>query len=300
MKHTYGRLRALVRIILLGGASGLALSTAFGEEIGERAYQTHCMACHLVDVRAVGPSLVYIAQTYPESSLDEFKKWVKNPGKKDPRMIQMPAMGHVSDADLKDIHSFVLNSTRGKTEKGGSKRFPDFVEPKRPLPYVVRGFFPDASPASVAIVMKNKVSVCWDTEICRIRYIWSNSRTNLNNYFGPNKLQVEPYHKELREPLFLTLSEESPEFLGYRLVDRSPEFHYKLDGGVEVRELVKQAENGEIQRHFTASGITEEIKINLSVEGKLVMTSDSGRVQDNWLTLTPSEASQFTLTLNAK
>ena len=295
IKHTYQRLTSLLGVI-----SGLALYTASGEETGQTAYQTHCMACHLVDIRAVGPSLISIAETYPEGALDQFKAWVKNPGKKDPRMIQMPAMGHVSDADLKDIHSFVLSSTQGKKEQGGGKRFPDFVEPKRPLPYVVRGFMPNASPASVVIVMQNDVSVCWDTEICRIRYVWANSRTSLNGYFGPNKLRVKPYHEELREPLFLTLSEQNPEFLGYRLVKGYPEFHYKLDGGVEVRELVSQSENGEIQRHFTTSGITEEMKINLSVEGKLAMTSETGTLQAHWLTLSPLEASQFTLTLIAK
>ncbi len=277
------------------------ISTALGAEKleGEVDYQTHCMACHMVNVKTVGPSLVYMAKTYPKRNFEEFKAWVKEPGKKDPKLIQMPAMGHIPDDVMARIHGYILGAAKGQKEKKAGKGFEPFKEPKRPLPYVVRGFLPDTSPASIAVVMDGNLSVCWDTEICRLRYAWVGSRTSLNSYFGPAKLKVKPFYKEKSEVLWSLKDAGKPDFLGYRLIEGYPEFHYRL-GSLEVHELVRLGEDGDIIRSFRTSGLEESATLLLNSEGTGSVTSDLGLMEQNLLQLTASEAASFTLTLKTK
>lgn len=140
------------------------------ESPGKQAYQANCMACHQVDLRLVGPSLVAIAATYPLEKQSEFIQWAKAPGKKDPKLLQMPPMAHIPEETLAEIQEFMLEAAKGKQEQKAGKQYGAFKEPARELPYVVRAFLPDASPASVAVVLKDDISVCWDTEDCRFRY----------------------------------------------------------------------------------------------------------------------------------
>jgi len=78
-------------------------------------YQVNCQACHLLTQTSVGPSLAEIAGDYPKGQLQEFLSWVKNPGRKRPNSIQMPAIGYLSDDELSRLHQYILQEAQSLT-----------------------------------------------------------------------------------------------------------------------------------------------------------------------------------------
>lgn len=279
----------------------LSLPLLAEDHPGKKIYQTNCAACHLADVLVVGPSLVEIAQTYPTDKQSDFVAWAKAPGKKNPKLIQMPSMAHVPEADLIKIHDYILSSTEGVEEKKRDTLFPKFKEPKRPLPYVARTSMPDSSPASVALVLENGVTVCWDTEACRFRYAYAGNKTGLFSMWRPASLSSRPYYREISENLFPFAG--TPEFDGYRLIDKNPEFSYRI-GKVKIKErIAKHDSKGAFTRHFTVSNHTGPFSLDLRAEDsntKAILTSDKGTLKDGILALSTDEAKSFTLKIAAK
>jgi len=265
---------------------------------GEQAFKINCAACHLADVLVVGPSLVEVARNYPADKQADFITWAKTPGKKNLKLIQMPSMAHVPEADLAKIHDYILTSTKGLTEKKRSFLYPAFEEPKRPLPYVVRTSMPDSSPASVAIVLENGLTACWDTEACRFRYAYLGDKTNLFSIWKPASLPNKPYYRETSADL-LSLPGK-PQFLGYRLINKIPEFHYRI-GDVDIKEfLASNIRRGTFTRHFIIANHTGPLTLDLSGKGKATLTSNKGTLKNGVLTLTNEEAKSFTLKITAK
>lgn len=263
---------------------------------GQAEYEMNCKACHLIDTTLVGPSLIEIAKTYPEDRLADFLKWTKTPGKKNPRMIQMPSMAHLPDESLAKVHRYLLKATEGKEEQKRSALFEKFKEPKRALPYVTRGFLPDTSPASVAVILKDNLSVAWNTETCRLDYLWEGEKTNFGDIFGPARLPNKPFYHETSDKLWSFINAQ-PDYLGYRLIEGYPEFHYRL-GTLEIRELVSNGPKpGTVTRKFTLSS-PSSATLDLTNEGKATLTSDQGTLKDGKLAL--SGTTTFTLTLTRK
>lgn len=73
---------------------------------GFAAFQTNCGACHAIDRKVVGPSMVEVAVIYAGKSPD-FIAYVRAPTKKRPDFPTMPPMGHVSANDLTQIAKWV-------------------------------------------------------------------------------------------------------------------------------------------------------------------------------------------------
>lgn len=270
-------------------------------EQGKLAYQANCMACHQVDVRLVGPSLATIAKTYPAEKRGEFISWAKAPGKKDPKLMQMPPMAHIPEETLAAIHGYMLEVGKDKEEKKAGKQYAGFKEPTRELPYVVRAFLPDTSPASVAVVLKDDISVCWDTEACRFRYAWEGSKTRLRQGHTVVDLKTEPYYRETSESLWSLTGHAEPQFLGYRLRDDgSPEFAYTI-GGIEVREGIRNgAEPGSLVREFHLSRPVDKLVLNLAQNTSARIASDRGTREGDTLTLTGDDTQSFTLMISKR
>ncbi|GAB5561090.1 MAG: hypothetical protein SynsKO_27370 [Synoicihabitans sp.] len=285
---------------LLVSAALLLPSAAIAQQksAGQVAFETHCLACHMVDSRWVGPSLVKMVETYPEGELEAFLAWVKNPGKKDPKMIQMPAMSHLPEDVVTEIHRYVVEVTAGKVEKRGRHHFKGFKEPERELPYVVRSFMPASSPASILIKLPGGLNACWDTEACRFRYVWSDPATIQKSGRNQPEFGVPPLYRETAPSLWSFGEGAKPEFRGYRLIDGYPEFDYEY-GSIRIRErIVNDAATGSLQRHFNVSGITDEITLDLSSEGPGHLSSNVGQMAGKKLTLTPTEAASFILKIS--
>lgn len=285
---------------LLAGAALLLPAVGFAQQksAGQVAFETNCLACHLVDARWVGPSLVKMVETYPEGERDAFLAWVKNPGKKDPKMIQMPAMSHLPEDVVTEIHRYVVQVTEGKVEKRGRNHFKGFKEPERELPYVFRSFLPQSSPASIVIKLTDELNVGWDAEACRFRYVWSDPDTIFRNGRHEPEFGVPPHYRETAPTLWSFAADTQPKFHGYRLIAGNPEFDYAY-GAIGIREkIVLDAATGTLQRHFKLSGVTSEVTLNLSSEGEGRVKADVGRMAGDQLTLTPTEAASFILKIS--
>lgn len=266
---------------------------------GELAYQMNCMACHQAELRLVGPSLVAIAETYPAEKKADFIAWAKEPGKKDPKLMQMPPMAHIPEETLASIHAYMLEAAVGKTEKKAGKQYAGYKEPVRELPYVVRAFLPDSSPASVGVVLKDNISVCWDTEACRFRYAWPGSKTRLRQGHTVVDLKAKPFYRETAEQLWSFAGDSKPRFRGYRLRDDgSPEFAYSI-GDVEIREHIRNGEqSGSLVRHFTLAKPVDELVLNLEQDTSATVICDKGTRDGHILTLSGDDTQSFTLTIS--
>jgi cytochrome c551/c552 len=263
---------------------------------GEIDYQINCMACHQIDTPTVGPSLVQIARNYPKNRLSGFIAWAQNPKKKDPSLIEMPSMLHIPESDLEKIHSYMLKVTEGVVEK--KRLYPQFVEPKRSLPYVVSAFLPNTSPASVAVILEGDISLCWDTEACCFRYAWIGSSTSLKGFREPANLP-DPFYVENAERLW-SFGQDRPQFLGYRLIDGYPELRYSF-GDVEVREKI---ENGpsplSFTRHFSIYGAKEVVSINLTHAGNVEIVTSKGEQKGSSFQLEASQPLSFAVTISKR
>lgn len=277
---------------------GMLLSSplvAADKSAGQTAYEMNCMACHLVDARGVGPSLVKVAETYPVEELEAFLAWVKDPGKKDPNMIQMPPMGHLSAEVVTGIHGYLLTATEGKVEKKGRHQFPGFKEPQRELPYVVRGFLPDSSPASVMVKLSEKLNVGWDTDTCRFLYAWNGEKSIKAGSRSALELSSAPFYAETADNLWSFGAGLNPDYGGYRLIEGFPEFYYKI-GAVEIREKITAGDlPGSVQRDFELSGVSGAVRLTLDGTGDAQISSDEGHMEGRLLTLTADQAKSFTL-----
>ncbi len=166
------------------------ISTVLADEIPPLAFTTNCQACHLVDQSLVGPSLVEIAELYPEDNLSDFVKWCIEPGKKRDQMPVMPSMVHVPESELVDIFHYIKTVTVGvqKVKRPQTDPYATQAESIR-RPRVERTFVPHSGPASmiVALPTDRKHNLIWDTDQCRLRYIsegetsrWPYLRSNGN------------------------------------------------------------------------------------------------------------------------
>lgn len=264
---------------------------------GELPYQINCIACHQLDHTAVGPSLVNIAKVYPAGKKEEFIAWANKPGKKNPKMVEMPSMAHVGNENLGHIHDYILQVTKGVKHKKTKGQFKPVPEPQRDLPYVRYAFLPDASPASLAIIFPGKLSACWDTEACRLRYLWQSGVTNPVNHRDVYQLPSPPFHRETADLLWSFAADFKPKYLGYRLLNRQPEFHYSI-GKTEIRELVTwDPSEKTLTRRFKLENPPPTFHLNLQHDGDTTFSYDQGTLSNNTLKLTSDEAREFTLTL---
>ena len=208
-------------------------------------------------------------------------------------------------------------------------------DPKEPV--VWRTFMPGASPAAFAIALPGKQYLCWDAGECRLRYVWTKGGFIQNNkrhwesngkpvadFFGQPYYQarsslLKPENEKdlartnLGNPFYDTEqaadfpfrfgSEAAPKprFRGYRLVDGYPEFLYTAEG-TDISELYSVTEDKTgIIRHFKVSGVKDKVKLLLTPSDTATITASAGDLADDGvLTLTPEQASDFTVTIKEK
>jgi len=146
------------------GSLFLALPCSAQQKAPE-AFTTNCQACHLLDQEQVGPSLVAIAKLYPRKKRKDFIKWCVDPGKKRPEMAQMPSMAHIPADQLSAIHTYILSTTKNKSNRVKSKEDLYGQSPTAVArPRVTRTFLPETGPASILFALAttekhNKASI---------------------------------------------------------------------------------------------------------------------------------------------
>ena len=218
------------------------------------AFSVNCQACHVLDEQQVGPSLIEIAGLYPKSKQAEFIKWCVDPGKKRPQMAQMPSMAHIPEAELSEIHTYLLSVTKNKSNKVLSTTDSYKNSPTATArPRVVRTFLPETGPASIlfALATEGKHNVVWDTDQCRLRYI-SEGKVDNFPYLSRNGNDLAKVGKitYTEEPLFT--GDIKVQFKGYEInKNGDPTLHYTA-GEAKITESLS-VQNGVIVRTLTAN-----------------------------------------------
>ena len=282
----------------------LLLSVAVRAQQGQELYQVFCASCHMADRFHVGPSLIEIGKLYGEKP-DEFVAWCHAPKQKRKGVIQMPSMAHVDAPKLRQIHGWIVSSTKGKKEvevKGldGFRASPSM----RRRPLVQRIFMPDAGPAAIAVAANDEWHFCWDAGPCRLRYVWKGDfidgwpvwRGNGDAYA---KVRGQVLLREKRTPLPVA-ADAKARFLGYRMKDGLPTFHYLL-GRVKVSERITPLLDGwGLKRRFELKDAPAGWKLTLTAAEKMMYTSEDGTFEG--LVFTPSKGKEraFTIVMEEK
>jgi hypothetical protein len=126
---------------------------------------------------------------------------------------------------------------------------------------VMRGFMPDAGPASIAVQLPGGVSYVWDTGAGRFRYAWTGGYMTMppSPERGLARIIGEVFYREPAFPLrFGATPATAPklvEFKGYTIDSmRIPEFETVVDE-VTVRERA-EVKDGKLVRRFRITGAT--------------------------------------------
>ena len=263
--------RFLPLLATLGLATALISTSQAVEE--PQPFAINCKACHLLDQALVGPSLVELAKIY-NGKPEEFLKWTRAPGKKRPKMIQMPSMAHVSDEDINTIYTYIVAATKGVTEKKSKNGDPFANHPHTTRrPRVQRTFLPNAGPASlyVALPGEAKLNLVWDTTLCRLRYItegehddWPYLRGNGNAFASIGK----SLYTEEKRPFLSTSEDQTTIFKGYRInSDGLPSFIYTI-GPIEFVETITGSDKT-ITRTISIKGDHELIDFETATSSPL-------------------------------
>lgn len=268
---------------------------------GKQLFTNNCSACHMLDQMVVGPSLAEIRGIY-DGKPDDFVKWSIAPHKKRPNVIEMPSMVHVGEEGLRAIYAHVMEISKGAVEKKAAKGDPYAAAPSLlARPQTLRIFMPNASPASIALALDDINSLCWDAATCRLRYAWTGgfldgfpywrgNGSSLATILGPVK------YTENASPFG---GSAEVKFLGYKLRGGLPIFRYKV-GEMAVTESYSPVTEGQgFVRSFTVSTSTP-LTLDFPVQTGVTVTSDQGKLEGGKLTLTPAEATAFTLTYSLK
>lgn len=124
---------------------------------------------------------------------------------------------------------------------------------------VVRGFMPNAGPASISVELPGGVSYVWDAGAGRFRYAWVGGIPSLPSSpeRGLARIPGEVFYREPAFPLRVAATPDAPpkvvQFRGYALdATGIPEFETLVDG-VTVRERIEVAD-GRLVRRFRLAG----------------------------------------------
>ena len=284
---------------------------SFANPQAKQIFEQNCAVCHQLENAKepiVGPSLVEIAHLYKDD-LAGFVKWCNEPGQKRKDAIDMPSMVHVGDKNLGEIHAWILEATKGKKfaahkVKSGDLYGLDFSKLKGPI--MQRIFLPESSPASIAVSIDGKHSLCWDTVGCRMRYVWQGGFIDGFSYWKGNGNDLAKVIGEIyyRAPMGLASSlkiegiKEAPKFKGYKMLNGLPIFSYTI-GSVEVSESILNKE-GSLVIQITLQGNESAVSYPLGDLEKTQFSYSAGKIENGALVLNAKEATEFELTFNLK
>ena len=171
------------------------------------------------------------------------------------------------------------------------------------FPVVCRTFMADCGPAAIAVGLDNSQSYVFDAGECRMRYAWAGGFVdNTEQWDGKGqrftKVVGDIYFRDTgRFPFRVGSGTQSPpQFKGYRLVNRYPEFRYVVNG-VEIRELVKSLPTGRgLVRTFSLSPGNATVTFLTTAQPGIRLKTSVGKLTNGAIKL-PAGTRQFTLTM---
>lgn len=173
-------------------------------------------------------------------------------------------------------------------------------------PFHYRIFMRDSGPASIAVALPGGQNYCWDAGSCRLRYAWTGAFVDpMPHWSGNGDAFAEVkgriyYRAPAGVPLRVGAKDKVPavKFLGYRLVQRYPEFHYLVDG-MEVRELIKAPHHGNgLEISFTIANPTAPVFYVADPAGGGEFKSPEGAFKQGVLQLDAAKAAKFSVSIS--
>lgn len=175
-------------------------------------------------------------------------------------------------------------------------------------PFVQRMFMPDAGPAAIAVALPGTQNFCWDAGQCRLRYVWEGSFIDAGDYWKGNgnslaKIGGDPWWRAALEEFpfrFGDAKAAAPNvtFLGYSLIGGLPEFHYRAGQAEVFEKITLDARQSALSVHYRVAAPSGPLfyQVKNSETGR--WSSSVGEFKDGVLSLTASQAADFTLTLS--
>lgn len=267
----------------------LWLPTAGLAQDGKLLYEQNCAACHLPDQMVVGPSLIEIGKLYAKKP-KEFVAWSMLPQKKRQGVIEMPSMAHLGEANLLAVRTHMLTLAKGLKEKPALTKDPVSRPARRPE--IQRMFLPNVGPAAIAVALPGDLNYCFDAGDCRLRTVWRGDFLDCWAYYkGNGKATATPLGTMLWQLPADESLQKRVKFLGYAVDSTGlPTFEYERDGARFLEKI--SAEGKDLVRRFEVA-TTKPLKLAVEPATK----SSAGTILKDTLTLTPTEAKSFTLTL---
>ncbi|MEO8762746.1 MAG: plastocyanin/azurin family copper-binding protein [Ginsengibacter sp.] len=175
-------------------------------------------------------------------------------------------------------------------------------------PYLYHVFLEGASPAAIAVNLPHDLSYCWDAGTCRLRFAWKGGFLDMSELW---KGHLDASAKILGDIFFRdntdfpirvgpVASIPTIEYKGYRLVNKYPEFHYRLNS-MDVYELIKEKADGfGLVRVFRIPQADGKIWFVTNLQDDAIEYEFSaGKFIDRRLVLSAKEAKEFTITMTS-
>lgn len=239
-----------------------------------------CIGCHgwgeFPALGENGPDLLDVARRL---RWPWFERWMRDParvvvGTSMPRYFGDPESHATRDA-IGELWAAFRSAEQERPPFGFGAEDARAGGESAPVPrdrsIVVRWDMPEATPAAIAVGLPGGISYCFDAGESRLRYAWRGGFVDLTRTLLTKKnretdltetarIVGDIFFREGRYPLRVGEEGRIPQrrFLGYRLVDSIPEFHYLVDG-VSVRERITPVAEG-IRRRFRLEGVRQPMR----------------------------------------
>lgn len=176
-------------------------------------------------------------------------------------------------------------------------------------PYWYHTMIDGVSPAVIAVYLPQRLSYCWDTENCRLRKAWKGDFLDMSDlwkgHFNASaKILGDIFWEGDHEfPIRLGSKDTktvSIKYLGYRLVNQYPEFHYRMDD-TDIFELIREKPDGNgLIRYFRIPQSSVPVRFLLNEEeDSIEYEFSAGKKNGNYLELSPREAESFSVTMTS-
>jgi hypothetical protein len=277
-----------------------------------------CIGCHdwgeFKSQGESGPQLINVAHRL---RYDWFERWMRDPV----RILSGTSMPSYFRTMKRDEADKVIQTLWAALAMGETMPLPEGLRAaggllgseEKPVPdqeaIVIRWDMPEATPAAIAVGMPGKFSYCFDASECRLRYAWYGGFVDMSGTLRRkvDETRLTPTAQLIGEIFYR--SEEFPlrigafdhvgkrRFLGYRLIDGYPQFHYQVDG-IDVYERILPDKSGKgLKREFKILRVDRPMWLLSGDTPGVVVGSNIGRFEDGKLKIPQGTEVKFEVTV---
>lgn len=175
---------------------------------------------------------------------------------------------------------------------------------------IYRTIMPDAGPSAFAIRFPDVgLALCYDSVRGGVNYVWHGDfdlSPTVAKVHDIVEIKGEPFYRETDwHPLRLMEDVEETKtdyrFRGYTVHDGILEFHYNINGSVEVRERITPIEDRGIRRDFEVQSTVESLALRIEPQEQSTVEVEGGVILDNgWAVFRGEPLQGFAVTIMRK